>query len=455
MFNRTKAARELGQQYGVGAARDSAAEVEAVEEATVVTDPVTDEGAEKPEDTDAIENTGESDGVRPTDNEVVDTEVPDTEVPEAELVESVVAAEGAVPTDLEELMRRLEQVTTIASTPGPAPLKRVAGEASEHAQALQATLQAQKQAQRMLALATKVRGQASAQAEQIMREAQETALRLNEEAEREAAQAREETSAWAAVQRRQVEQAVSGLLDAASADADRIRAEAERAALAEAAETSRQYVARVSAAADRDAEAIRAEARDVLSRAQLAAEEAAHSARSFADAIASYLVSIQRQGDRLAEIGRDAAARVAVVAPSEPTAGSADRNATPEAVATGAQKPSPTHQDADVAPEPATDPEDTGTEDTGTEDTGTEDTGTEDINPEDIDAEAELEAELEAQLAAEGTDDTDHPDEGNTEPTAAGAADRTSGQAQSASGGDVPAAWPLGSLFRGIAAEER
>lgn len=166
---------------------------------------------------------------------------------------------------VDELLRRLEDGAR-ATSPAVSPLDRVTTAATEHVEALRATHDAQHQAQEMLAMAGKVRGAASEQAEKIVREAQEAAERLKDEAQRHADQVRQETANWAIEQRTTIDAALRELVDAAARDAEGIRADALGNAMRDAERTARRYVARAAALGARDAEAIRAEARDVLRR---------------------------------------------------------------------------------------------------------------------------------------------------------------------------------------------
>lgn len=167
---------------------------------------------------------------------------------------------------VDELLRRLEESARATAGGELSPLDKVSSAASEHVEALRATHDAQHQAQEMLAMAAKVRGAASEQAEKIVSEAQDAAERLKDEAQRHADQVRQETANWAIDQRTTIDAALRELVDAAARDAEAIRADALGNAMRDAEKTARRYVARAAALGARDAEAIRGEARDVLRR---------------------------------------------------------------------------------------------------------------------------------------------------------------------------------------------
>lgn len=160
------------------------------------------------------------------------------------------------------------------------PVKQSAGrsseratEASAYADSLRATLSAQKQAEQMLAIATRVRGEAAAQGERILVEAQEAAKRLQAEAEKHAERARAELSAWAADQRMAVDAAIGEVIDAARQEAERVRKEAVESAKAEAAKYAGQPGAKGTTAGRREAERIQSDAVRLLTHSRLLLSE--------------------------------------------------------------------------------------------------------------------------------------------------------------------------------------
>ena len=108
----------------------------------------------------------------------------------------------------------------------------------------------------MLAMATEARSAASEEAERIVIEARDAADRT-----------RQELSGWAAAQRAKVDALVADLVESANRDADAIRAEALRTSMAEAEETARAHIAEAAERAHQEADAIRGDARHVLNRA--------------------------------------------------------------------------------------------------------------------------------------------------------------------------------------------
>jgi hypothetical protein len=156
------------------------------------------------------------------------------------------------------------------------PVKQSAGrttEASAYADSLRATLSAQKQAEQMLAVATRVRGEAAAQGERILVEAQEAAMRLQAEAEKHAERARTELSAWAADQRKAVDAAIADVIDEARQEAERVRTEADESARAEAAKRAGQQETRPTAAGRQEAERIQSDAVRLLTHSRLLLSE--------------------------------------------------------------------------------------------------------------------------------------------------------------------------------------
>jgi hypothetical protein len=203
---------------------------------------------------------------------------------------------------LAEMMRRLDEMAGASGVARSDPVEQLAEDATTHAAALRATLDAQKQAQRMLALATKVRGEASAQAEQILLGARAAADRLRAEAERAAELARDELAAWAAAQRRSLEQGVTEVLESARQEAEAIRADAQRSAMTEAERTAERYVAEVIATGRSQADAIRADARALLDQSGTMIGASAHLVHRFVDEIGSLMVALQERLDALAEL---------------------------------------------------------------------------------------------------------------------------------------------------------
>ncbi len=108
----------------------------------------------------------------------------------------------------------------------------------------------------MLAMATEARSAASEEAERIVIEARDAADRT-----------RQELSGWAAAQRAKVDALVADLVESANRDADAIRAEALRTSMAEAEETARAHIAEAAERAQQEAAEIRGDARNVLNRA--------------------------------------------------------------------------------------------------------------------------------------------------------------------------------------------
>ncbi|WP_215815373.1 hypothetical protein [Pimelobacter sp. 30-1] len=149
-----------------------------------------------------------------------------------------------------------------APAPAPAPLS-----VTEHAATLRATRDAQQQAQEMLTMAAQARNDATEQAEQIVVEARDVADRVRADADAEAERTRREAIDWVKAQRARVEVATDTLTKEAERDAENIRTEAMRAAMAEAEQTARLYVGEAAARGARDAEEIRGRAREVLHQA--------------------------------------------------------------------------------------------------------------------------------------------------------------------------------------------
>ncbi len=88
----------------------------------------------------------------------------------------------------------------------------------------------------MLAMATEARTAASEEAERIVIEARDAADRT-----------RQELAGWAAAQRAKVDALVADMVESANRDADAIRAEALRTSMAEAEETARAHIAEAAA----------------------------------------------------------------------------------------------------------------------------------------------------------------------------------------------------------------
>jgi hypothetical protein len=224
------------------------------------------------------------------------------------------AAAGRQGPTLEEMMRRLDEMSGTSASAHSDSLEELAEQASAHASALRATLDAEKEAQRMLALATRVRGEAATRAEQILLEARAVADRLREESERQADLARAEFAEWAAVQRRTLEQGVADVLEAARSDAENIRVQALRTAMSEAERTAQQYVDRATAAGAEHAEAIRADARALLGESSTMLAESEQLLHRFADEVGSFMVSLQRQFDAAKELSGRARERTTAAA---------------------------------------------------------------------------------------------------------------------------------------------
>jgi hypothetical protein len=273
--------------------------------------------------------------------------VPHGIAPEALAPEQAEPGDPAEPVGVEELLRHLESITAAGEAPSSDAWNRLADDASSHAEILQGTLDAQKQAQRMLALATKLRGDASAQAEQILQEARAAAARLRQDAARESERSRAEIAGWAASRRQEIEATVADLLHAAKADAERIRAEAERTALEQAEVTARRYVREISAAAEREAESTRLQAREFCRDSAGAVTEVQESVQQLAEAVASFLVTSHRQSAELSTIAEKAAAASRTPLAEEAAQAAAQAAPAPVTTPVTSPAPAPAEQEAD------------------------------------------------------------------------------------------------------------
>lgn len=219
-------------------------------------------------------------------------------------------ASGPVTTaEVEDLLRKLAESTRAASTSGSGEaLDELVGDTTGHADRLRATMNAQQEANELLAVAQRVRGAAAEQAEQILAEARQSAERLLEETRQATERVRREAADQARLQQEQVETLVRDLRESATRDADRIRGEALGTAMAEAERTARQYTAQAIAQGTRDADAIRDEARDLLHQSTSLMALAAGSLQELAGTISTFVDGLQTQTKAM-EVLRDDAER--------------------------------------------------------------------------------------------------------------------------------------------------
>ena len=192
----------------------------------------------------------------------------------------------------------------------------------DHAATLRATRDAEQQAQDMLAMASRTRTAATEQAEQIVLEAQAAAERMRSDAARDAERTRREAADWVATQRTRVDALITEATEAVDAEVEDIRAEALRSAMAEAEQTARLYVGEAASRGARDAEAIRAGAREVLDQARELAAGLQASVRELAESLARTSSDAE---ERVAAIDR----LLAEVRLAEPAAPSEPASATP------------------------------------------------------------------------------------------------------------------------------
>lgn len=176
---------------------------------------------------------------------------------------------------------------TPASAPGagPAPQALAPLQPIEHAATLRATRDAQQQAHEMLAMVSHTRTAASEQAEQIVVEAHDAAERMRADAARDAERTRREAADWVTTQRTRVDALITEATEAVGAEIEDIRAEALRSAMAEAEQTARLYVGEAASRGARDADAIRANAREVLDQARGLATDLQGAVRDLAEAL--------------------------------------------------------------------------------------------------------------------------------------------------------------------------
>lgn len=214
---------------------------------------------------------------------------------------------AATKDNVEALLRRLETSTQVSPGEASSGLDQVSSEASEHAESLRATITGLRETQEMLTMATRARGTASEQAEEIIDEAREVADRLKGEAKKHAESARQEASDWAAEQRRTIDAVISELVESATRDAEEIRADALRTSLAEAEKTAGKYVALAAASGARDAEAIRARARDLLTRSSALVSDADVSLQDLAATMSDFVDTMKRQTETMQQLLEEAA----------------------------------------------------------------------------------------------------------------------------------------------------
>lgn len=195
------------------------------------------------------------------------------------------------------MLQELEHMASAAPGQQSSSESDAVGETIEQVETLRATVSAQKQAQRLLALATKMRNEASTEGERILQEAKGTAARLREEASTRAASAQAELEAWVVERRTAIETVVSELIDSASREAEDIRSDALQSAMTDAEARARVYTLRAEARADRDAEELRDKARAVLDRAIGVVVDAQTTMRGFADSMASQMIMLTREAD--------------------------------------------------------------------------------------------------------------------------------------------------------------
>lgn len=219
---------------------------------------------------------------------------------------------------LDDLLRRLD--TSAQATPpvtGGA-LATVASEASGHADVLRSTLNAQHEAHEMLSLARKARDSASEQAEEIVREAKEVALRLEAEAREHAEQARQENTTWASEQRKTIDAVIKELIEAATRDAETIRAEALQHAMTEAEHTAQQYVSLAAASGARDAEHVRAEARELMVRSRQLVDGTTATLHTLTTTMSDAMMTMQSQMEALTQLLAETAPAAELAATPRP-----------------------------------------------------------------------------------------------------------------------------------------
>lgn len=200
------------------------------------------------------------------------------------------------------LLARLDEHAGVTPPTTDSALSLAEAATAGHAESLRITSAAQREAQQLLAMASQVRGEATEQAEAIIREAQVAAEQLRQQAEHYAEGKREQTTAWAREQRQSVDAVVAEIVEAARRQADEIHQHARDHAMESAAAEARRYVAQAAVQGTRDAEAIRARAREVLDRSAGAITSAQTSMQLLADEIARFAAEMQAQAVQLDEL---------------------------------------------------------------------------------------------------------------------------------------------------------
>ena len=272
-----------------------------------VTDGSMDVRADQTADADAAVSPDESPDESPEESP---EEVPDVS-PEESLEDSPDEASGDTPgtgltpaVEIEDILHRLEQLPSAARTTvvSPSSSQTLDRRVLAQADSLQTTVSVQKQAQRMLALAMRMRADSAVQAERILHEAREAAGRLEEECRRQLEQTRVETREWALAERASVEAAVRAIVEAAQRDADAMRAEVLQTSRAEAERTARRDAARAAAQGERDAALVRAQARDLLGRLATAVGETTNTVHVLADLLGSHVDVLRQQHESVEQL---------------------------------------------------------------------------------------------------------------------------------------------------------
>ncbi|HEX7715841.1 MAG TPA: hypothetical protein VF416_01040, partial [Marmoricola sp.] len=207
---------------------------------------------------------------------------------------------------VEDMLRWLEHGVLDPAADPPARGPRTADDdVAAQADSLQTTVSVQKQAQRMLALAMRMRADAAVQAERILHEAREAAGKLEADTRHKLEQTRAETREWATAQRSAVENTIREVVEAAQHDAESIRAEALRTARLEAEQAARSQAARALAEGEREAAMIRARARDVLGRLATTVGETANTLHGLSDLLVAHVDVLQHQRESIEHLAAE------------------------------------------------------------------------------------------------------------------------------------------------------
>ena len=266
----------------------------------------TDSDAQQPADT--TSGPAAADETREQDAATTDPEVTEGQPP------------APSPSEVNELLRRLDAVAHREDADTRSELDRLGDELSGYTDSVKATTRAQREAQRLLDIATGERERVAAEVAEMLEDARELTDRITKDAERHAEKEKKKTLELARKERASIEKVVAEVRETAERESREIVEKTREDAMAQARRNARGYVRKATEAGARETEVYREQARSLLERSHTLLDETTASVDALVTGLTDTLAGLGSRLDDLRELLDEAAGDVERAAAFDPIA---------------------------------------------------------------------------------------------------------------------------------------